>query len=68
VNPATSTNISPAPSELEAAAVIAAIARLQRDFAPANPADAPQAAAWQRAALAEGVNHAPLANRSWSFS
>ena len=40
----------------EAAAVAAAIAQFEAEFAVAPPAEQPQAPAWQRAALLEGVS------------
>lgn len=39
----------------EAAAVAAAIARFEADFAAAPAQEAPEAPAWQRAALLEGI-------------
>ncbi|HKF82266.1 MAG TPA: hypothetical protein VKB23_04825 [Solirubrobacterales bacterium] len=40
----------------EAAAVAAAIAQFEAEFAPAPAPEHPQAPAWQRAALLEGVS------------
>ena len=40
----------------EAAAVAAAIARFEAEFAAAPPPEQPQTPAWQRAALLEGVS------------
>jgi hypothetical protein len=40
----------------EAAAVAAAIAQFEAEFAAAPPPEQPQAPAWQRAALLEGVS------------
>lgn len=39
----------------EAAAVAAAIAQFEAEFAAAAPAERPQTPAWQRAALLEGI-------------
>jgi hypothetical protein len=39
----------------EAAAVAAAIARFEAEFAAAPAAETPEAPAWQRAALLEGI-------------
>lgn len=40
----------------EAAAVAAAIAQFEAEFAAAAPPERPEAPAWQRAALIEGVS------------
>ncbi len=40
----------------EAAAIAAAVARFEAEFAAAPPAPAPTYGAWQRAALLEGVS------------
>lgn len=40
----------------EAAAVAAAIAQFEAEFAAAAPAEQPQTPAWQRAALLEGIS------------
>jgi hypothetical protein len=41
---------------LEAAAVAAAIAQFEAEFASSAPPEQPQTPAWQRAALLEGVS------------
>jgi hypothetical protein len=51
--------ISPAPSPLEAAAIVAAIECFARDTAPAAPRQAPAGGGWLAAARAEGVARAP---------
>jgi hypothetical protein len=44
------------PEGAEAAAVAAAIAQFEAEFAAAAPPERPQTPAWQRAALLEGVS------------
>ena len=46
-------------SETEAAAVVAAVEQFLADTAPAPAADPSTLSRWQRAALEEGVSHAP---------
>ncbi|TMK71796.1 MAG: hypothetical protein E6G49_08545, partial [Actinobacteria bacterium] len=47
-------------SETEAAAVVAAVEQFLADTAPAPAPEATSQSRWQRAALEEGVSHAPL--------
>jgi hypothetical protein len=52
--------ISPAPTPLEAAAIVAAIDRFARDSAPPpRPATRPPAGGWLRAARTEAVGRLP---------
>lgn len=52
-----------AASPREAAAVVAALERFMRDTAP--PTAPPTPAAWARAALVEGTEHAPGTAARW---
>jgi hypothetical protein len=51
--------IAPGASPEEAAAVVAAVERFMRETAPVPARPAPRVAAWQQAALHEGVDRAP---------
>jgi hypothetical protein len=57
--------VSPAASESEAAAIVAALERFLADTAPAASAEAPQASAWQRAALEEGISSRQVRGGVW---
>lgn len=58
--------VAPGASPEEAAAVVAAIERFMRATAPRPAPPAPQANAWQQAALREGVSRAPASHdRVW---
>jgi len=57
--------VSPAPDEKEAAAIAAALEAFRRSFAaPAGDAG-PSMSPWLRAALLDGVNHAPQPTAAW---
>jgi hypothetical protein len=47
-------------SESEAAAVVAAVEQFLADTAPAPAPEPDTPSRWQRAALEEGVSHAPM--------
>jgi hypothetical protein len=51
--------VAPSASPEEAAAVVAALERFMRDFAPVIVEEAPRANPWQRAALLEGTGREP---------
>jgi len=59
---------SPAASEAEAAAVVAALRRFLDDNAPAPSADGQRQPAWLAAALSEGVQRQPQLPASWAAS
>jgi hypothetical protein len=59
--------ISPAASESEAAAIVAALEQFLADTAPA-PEPAPAASGWQRAALEEGISARQLSAAIWGHS
>ena len=59
---------SPAASEAEAAAVVAALQRFLSDNAPAPTTDRPRQPAWLAAALSEGVQRQPQLPASWGAS
>ena len=52
--------LTPAASQSEAAAVVAAVEQFLTDTAPAPAASAATRSRWQRAALLEGVSRAQL--------
>ena len=53
--------VRPAPSELEAAAIVAALERFRRDSAPAAPPHTPPQSGWLAAARLEAVTRDPRA-------
>jgi hypothetical protein len=57
--------VAPSASPEEAAAVVAALERFMRDFAPVAVEEAPRANPWQRAALLEGTGREPDAPSPW---
>ena len=57
--------VTPAASEEEAAAVIAALEHFLRETAPAPSNAAPVVNAWERAALLEGTGREPDAPSPW---
>ena len=59
---------SPAASEAEAAAVVAALRRFLDDNAPAPSAEGQRQPAWLAAALSEGVQRQPQLPASWAES
>ena len=59
---------SPAASEAEAAAVVAALRRFLDDNAPAPSADEQRQPAWLAAALSEGVQRQPQIPAIWGPS
>ena len=59
---------SPAASEGEAAAVVAALQRFLADNAPSPSTDEPQQPAWLAAALSEGVQRQPQLPAIWAAS
>jgi hypothetical protein len=69
--PAQTTEIqisSPAASDAEAAAVVAALRRFLDDHAPASSVEAPRQPAWLAAALSEGVQRQPQLPTNWGTS
>lgn len=65
MNSARISAVTPAPDEKEAAAIAAALEAFRRSFASPAGDPGPRMGAWQRAALVEGVNHAPQATAPW---
>ncbi|CAB4346272.1 unannotated protein [freshwater metagenome] len=59
---------SPAASEVETAAVVAALRRFLDDNAPAPATDGQQQPAWLAAALSEGVQRQPQLPVGWAES
>jgi len=59
---------SPAASEAEAAAVVAALQRFLSDNAPAPMTDQARQPAWLAAALSEGVQRQPQLPANWGAS
>jgi len=59
---------SPAASEGEAAAVVAALRRFLADNAPAPSAEGQRQPAWLAAALSEGVQRQPQLPAIWAAS
>jgi hypothetical protein len=59
---------SPAASEAEAAAVVAALRRFLDDNAPAPSLEGQRQPAWLAAALSEGVQRQPQIPASWAAS
>lgn len=59
---------SPAASEAEAAAVVAALRRFLDDNAPPAAADGERPPAWLAAALSEGVQRQPQLPSRWAAS
>jgi hypothetical protein len=57
--------VAPSASPEEAAAVVAAVERFMRDFAPVVVEAAPPPNPWQRAALLEGTGREPDAPSPW---
>jgi hypothetical protein len=57
--------VAPSASPEEAAAVVAAVERFMRDFAPVVVEAAPPANPWQRAALLEGTGREPDGPSPW---
>jgi hypothetical protein len=57
--------VAPSASPEEAAAVVAALERFMRDFAPVAVEPAPRPSPWQRAALLEGTGREPEAPSPW---
>jgi hypothetical protein len=57
--------VAPSASPEEAAAVVAALERFLRDFAPVIVEPAPRANPWQRAALLEGTGREPDGPSPW---
>lgn len=60
--------VSPARSESEAAAIIAALEHFLADTAPAPAAAGPPASAWQRAALEEGIAARQVSGAAWGHA
>lgn len=59
--------VTPAHSEAEAAAVIAALEQFLVDTAP-TPASAPAPSAWQRAALEDGIAARQISGAAWGHA
>jgi hypothetical protein len=57
--------VAPSASPEEAAAVVAALERFMRDFAPVVVAEEPKQSPWLRAALLEGTGREPDAPSPW---
>ena len=57
--------VAPSASPAEAAAVVAALERFLRDFAPVIVAAPPQQNPWQRAALLEATGREPDGPSPW---
>jgi hypothetical protein len=57
--------VAPSASPEEAAAVVAALERFMRDFAPVVVAEAPKQDPWLRAALLEGTGREPDGPSPW---
>jgi hypothetical protein len=57
--------VAPSASPEEAAAVVAALERFLRDFAPVVVAEEPKQSPWLRAALLEGTGREPDAPTAW---
>ena len=57
--------VNPTPNEKEAAAIAAALEAFRRSFAAPAADSGLRMGGWQRAALVEGVNHAPQATAPW---
>jgi hypothetical protein len=57
--------VSPAASESEAAAIVAAVEQFLADTAPASDTARPAAGEWQRAALEEGIGARRLGRTGW---
>ncbi len=60
------TIVAPDASPEEAAAVVAALERFMRETAPPLAPPPPRQDPWQRAALHEGINRAPLEPVPWT--
>ena len=60
--------VSPAASESEAAAIVAALEQFLADTAPAPDPAGPEISRWQRAALEEGVSARQLGGGAWGHS
>lgn len=60
--------VSPAASDSEAAAIVAALEQFLADTAPAPDAAGPEISRWQRAALDDGVSARRLGGRAWGHS
>jgi len=58
-------SVTPAASDEEAAAIVAAIEQFMRQTAPAAVKAGPKLPAWQRAALHEGVNREADSPSEW---
>jgi len=57
--------VAPSASPEEAAAVVAALERFMRDFAPVVVAEQPKPSPWLRTALLEGVGREPDGPSPW---
>jgi hypothetical protein len=57
--------VAPSASPEEAAAVVAALERFMRDFAPVVVAQEPKQSPWLRAALLEGTGREPDGPTPW---
>jgi hypothetical protein len=57
--------VAPSASPEEAAAVVAALERFLRDYAPVIVAEPPRANPWQRTALLEGTGREPDGLSPW---
>lgn len=60
--------VSPARSDSEAAAIVAALEQFLADTAPAPESVEPAASPWQRAALEEGISARQVSGAVWGHS
>ena len=60
--------MTPAASESEAAAIVAALEQFLADTAPAPDPSGTRGSAWQRAALDEGVSARQVSGAAWGHS
>jgi hypothetical protein len=57
--------VTPAASESEAAAIVAAVEQFLVETAPAPSVGEPEVRPWQRAALEEGISARQVSGRGW---
>jgi hypothetical protein len=60
--------VTPAASENEGAAIVAAVEQFLAETAPAPSAGVTEASPWQRAALEEGISARQVSGRGWGQS
>ena len=60
--------VTPAASESEAAAIVAALEQFLAETAPVPAPSGPAISAWQRAALEEGVSARQISGSTWGHS